>query len=97
MMMKKGVEKNDCRRKQTKDFLLTLKRVELALSSRALPSPSAAPVDVKRYNYALIYRIVALSMHKLLGIQRDNFASRFLPQPSLPHPLFAAVSPRSYK
>lgn len=32
---------------------------------------SASPVDVKQYNYALIYSIVALSMHEFLGIRSD--------------------------
>lgn len=34
----------------------------------------ASPVDVKQYNYALIYCIVALSMHEFLGIQREDFS-----------------------
>ncbi|MEQ2273785.1 hypothetical protein XENORESO_008921 [Xenotaenia resolanae] len=46
---------------------------------------SASAVDVKQYNYALIYCIVALSMHEFHGIQREDS----LP----PLPLLVSLSP----
>lgn len=54
----------------------------MAPTSHTFPS---LLLHVKRYNYALIYCIVALSMHELLGIQREDFSplslssSLFLP------------------
>ncbi len=51
----------------------------------------ASPVDVKRYNYALIYCIVVLSMHEFLGIQREDF-SPSIPPISLSPSLFLCFS-----
>lgn len=78
---------------QMKDFLLKLKREKNGSNQLRSAISFASPVDVKRYNYALIYCIVTLSMHELLGIQRDF--SPPLPL-SLPHPLSFSVSPLSY-
>lgn len=55
----------------------------------------APPVDVKQYNYALIYCIVALSMLEFLGIQREDFSPSPPPLP-LSHPLSFSVAPLSY-
>lgn len=78
-----------------KDFLLKLKREKNGSKQPRFAISFASPVDVKQYNYALIYCIVALSMHEFLGIQRDDF-SPSTPPLSLPHPLPFSVSPLSY-
>lgn len=52
-----------------KDFPLKLARRNRS-NQRRFATSFASLVDVKRYDYALIYCIVALSMYELLGIQR---------------------------
>lgn len=75
-------------------FPFEIKEGKMALTSHFAIS-FASPVDVKQYNYALIFCIVALSMHELLGIQREDF-SPSTPPLSLSHPLSFSVSPLSY-
>ncbi len=66
--------------KQMKDFLLKLKREKKGSYQPRSAISFASPVDVKQYNYALIYCIVALSMHEFFGIQREDFLP---PSPSV--------------
>lgn len=83
----------DLQQKQTQDFPLKLNtQIKFAPNRRASPSLSAPPVDVKQYNYALIYCIVDLSMHELLSLQRED--PHITPPPPPPHlPVTLSLSP----
>ena len=86
--MRRDDEKEDVENglpwKQMKDFLLRLNIEMKNCSNQPLFAISfASPVDVKQYNYALIYCIVALSMHELLGTRREDFSPSTPPTVSL--------------
>ena len=97
MMKKKVLKKMIATRNKREGFLLKLKggKKKNGSNQPRFAISFASPVDVKQYNYALIYCIVTLSMLEFLGIQREDF-SPFTPPLSLSHPLSFSVSPLSY-